>query len=365
MNTVILCVINDLNTDQRMQRICTTLQQNGYFITLIGRKKKSSLALNQQPYKQRRFNCFFEKGKLFYIEYHIRLFFFLLMNKAEILVANDLDTFLPCYLVSKIRECFLYYDAHELFTETPEVERRPTIKKLWLFVEKMAFKSCDLIYTVSDAIAKHFEEKYQRKVSVIRNMPLNHPIEKDISVERILLYQGAINEGRGLENLFLAMQQIDAILWLAGDGDLKNNLQKLSLQLGLGQKIIFLGVLLPAQLYKTTLKSKVGINLLENRSLSYKYSLANKFFDYVMAEIPQLCINFEEYKNINNQHEVAVLSSLEVTDIVNNINLLLNNHEVYNRLKSNCKLAKLSWNWQKEEQKLLTLYHKKCLKPLT
>ncbi len=363
MMRVLLCVTNDLNTDQRMQRICSSLKNNGFEVMLIGRKRKSSLPLADQVFKQKRLNCFFDKGKSFYIEYNLRLFFYLITQKAAILVANDLDTFLPCLLVSKIKRTQIFYDAHELFTETPEVERRPFIKKIWSVVEKRALKSPDLVYTVSNSIAAHFKKKYNREVAIIRNMPLLENHRQAQAQEKIILYQGALNEGRGLENLFLAMQKIDAKLWLAGDGDIKNSLQKLSFELGIQEKTSFLGSFLPHDLKNITTQAYIGINLLEDRSLSYQYSLANKFFDYVMAEIPQICIDFKEYQNLNKEFEVAILSSIGIADIVNNINLLLADEQKYQQLKENCKKAKLQWNWQQEEKKLLTLYHKQCQKP--
>ena len=100
-----------------------------------------------------------------------------------------------------------------------------------------------------------------------------------------------------------------------------------------------------------------GINLFEPVGLNHFYSLANKFFDYMQAGIPQLTMNFPEYKKINNEYEVAVLiNTVAVNEIATALNLLLNDGVLYERLKKNCQAAKNVFTWQNEEKQLLEFY---------
>src|SRR5450432_542599 len=101
--TIYFTVTNDLTYDQRMIRICTSLANAGYKIMLTGRKMKGSIPLIEQPFQQKRIRCLFERGKLFYAEYNLRLFFYLLFKKADCICAIDLDTILPCYFISKLK----------------------------------------------------------------------------------------------------------------------------------------------------------------------------------------------------------------------------------------------------------------------
>ena len=103
-------VTNDLSYDQRMIRIATTLTQAGYTIKLVGRKLNNSIPILAQPFLQKRINCLFEKGKLFYAEYNIRVFFYLLFKKMDCICAIDLDTILPCYFISKIKKIARVYE---------------------------------------------------------------------------------------------------------------------------------------------------------------------------------------------------------------------------------------------------------------
>ncbi|HEV7783351.1 MAG TPA: hypothetical protein VGO58_18880 [Chitinophagaceae bacterium] len=136
MKTIYFTVTNDLSYDQRMQRICTSLAENGYRVVLVGRKLTSSLPLEERKYEQKRIRCWFNKKKWFYAEYNIRLFFFLLFKKMDAICAIDLDTILPCLRISRLKKIPRIYDAHELFTEMKEVITRPGIQKTWMRIEK-------------------------------------------------------------------------------------------------------------------------------------------------------------------------------------------------------------------------------------
>src|SRR5438105_4629849 len=107
---IILSVTNDLTSEQRVHKVCLTLQRLGFKPILVGRFRRKSLPLGDRPYGTKRMFLFFETGPLFYAEYNLRLFFYLLFHKADVLVANDLDTLLANYLVSKLKRAALVHD---------------------------------------------------------------------------------------------------------------------------------------------------------------------------------------------------------------------------------------------------------------
>ena len=356
---IIFTVTNDLCYDQRMQRICSSLAGAGYDVMLVGRILKSSQSLDSFPFLQRRLRCFFTKGKFFYIEYNIRLYFYLLFQRADIICAIDLDTIVPCYYAAKTKGAKTAYDAHELFPEVPEVVSRPRIQKIWRWVEKTFTPKMDLVYTVSQSISDIFEKEYNRKVYTIRNLPLlqEKPTSSHPSSQRYLLYQGALNEGRGIEHLIEAMQDLDIDLYLAGEGDLSAQLQEQVQDLHLENKVKFLGFKKPEELKRITAAAFIGLNLLEMSGFSYYYSLANKFSDYIQAGLPQVCINFPEYKRLNDQYHVALLvENLDKNTIKEVISRLIEDKELYDKVRENCFVCRLELNWQNEEKKLVEIY---------
>lgn len=340
-----------------MQRICGSLAVNGYQVVLVGFKRRNSLALKEEIFQQKRLSLIFTKGKLFYTECNLRLFFYLLFKKMNAVCAIDLDTILPCLFVSYLKRIPRIYDAHELFTETKEVIRRPAIKRVWMAVEKYAVPRFRYGYTVSESIAGELNHRYSVQYAVIRNLtrlrdePLP-PVER-----KFVFYQGAVNEARAFEFLIPAMKKVNNKLVICGDGNFMTQLKQLIRDNGVENKVELRGMLLPEQLWKVSLEAKVGITIIENDGMNQFFSLPNKFFDYIHAEIPQVAVNYPEYQRINEQFEVAVLlDSTEPEIIASAINNLLLNDVVYERLRKNCSMARQTLNWQEEEKKLLKFY---------
>jgi glycosyltransferase involved in cell wall biosynthesis len=340
-----------------MHRICSSLINNGFHVTLAGRRINNSKPLAERPYKQKRLYCFFEKGLLFYACYNIVLFCWLLFKKTDIICAIDLDTILPCYFVSVLRSKKRAYDAHELFTEQKEIITRPAIHKVWLTIEKFAVPKFKYGYTVSESVADELHRRYKVKYAVIRNVPVKTKYERKNGEEKFILYQGAVNEARGLENLVEAMKFVDAPLYIYGDGNIFERISALVEKNGLGKKVIIKGMVSPEPLQTITVEAYVGVNLVEPIGLNQLYSLANKFFDYIQAGVPQVTMNFPEYKKVNETLEVALLAeSVEVNEIAQKLNLLLSDTVLYEKLRANCLLAKEIFNWENEEIKLINFY---------
>nr|MBC7612354.1 glycosyltransferase [Pseudopedobacter sp.] len=342
-----------------MQRIASVLSTNGYEVELVGRQRKHSIPLDLMPFKQKRLNCIFDKGKLFYLEYNLRLFWYLIFTKAAVYGAIDLDTILPCSIVAKFKQSKLVFDAHEYFTEVPELTGRKFSRYIWQAVANICIPLVDKAYTVAPQLAILFSKQYGIKFETILNVPpYNPPINENINLQNlpVIFYQGALNEGRGLPELIRAMTQINGTLRIVGEGDLSELLRLLVKDLKLQNKVQFLGFIKPIDLSLFTSEATIACNLLEPKGLSYQYSLANKFFDYMHAGIPQLCADFIEYRQINEQFEVAVLCNCHTEEIANKINNLLVNKKLYNLLKHNCAKAARVYNLQQEEKKIIQIY---------
>jgi len=358
LKRIYFTVTNDLAYDQRMHRICTSLAENGYAVTLVGRKLPSSPPLTEKKFAQKRIRCWFNKTKWFYAEYNIRLFFFLLFKKMDAICAIDLDTILPCLRISKWKGIPRIYDAHELFTELKEVITRPSVQKVWASIEKKTVPKFKYGYTVSESIAEEFKRRYKVDYKTIRNVPVLQPLATDAQTERFILYQGAVNEARGLEYLIPAMQWVNSKLVICGDGNFMEQLKKLICDYKLEEKVELQGMLSPDKLKEISQKAFIGVAVPEKEGLNQYLALPNKLFDYIHAGLPQVTVNYPEYQKINNQFKVAVLlDDISPKRIAEALNNLLMDDVLYNRLKENCLKARAVLNWQEEEKKLISFYH--------
>ncbi len=359
LTSIVFAVINDITYDRRMQRICDSLAKGGYDVTLIGRELKNSKPLEPTSFKTIRLRCLFGKGKLFYLEYNLRLFLKLMFMRADVYAAADLDTIAPCFKVAWLKRKRKVFDAHEYFQEVPEVVNRPFIKKVWSWVGKFFVPRADLAMTVSESLADEFQKLYGIRFETIRNVPRKSTAAIANQPGNYLLYQGALNEGRGLAQLIDAMKTIDMPLKIVGEGDLSDELRKKVKALKLGDKIEFLGYIPPDRLEEITSNAWLGLNLLENKGKSYYYSLANKFFDYINHGVPSLSMDFPEYRKINERYEVCLLlDNLQLHNIVRAVYSLKNNAVKYGQLQKNCLAAREEFNWENEQKKLLAGFEK-------
>lgn len=354
---IIATVINDVITDQRMQRICTTLANNNYKICLIGRKisNKKTPDFN---FETQRWKFIFKKGVLFYIEYNFRMFIFLLIAKYDIVHTVDADTLVGNVLAAKIKRKKIVYDAHEWFSEVPELQGRNSKKKIWKWVEKTFIPKTDLRITVNDSLANMFEQLYNVPFYTIRNVPSAISTNNKVSMsppipESYILYQGAINEGRGIELLCEAAKEWDLFVVIAGGGPLLNSLSKCYEN---EQNITFLGEMSPKNLEKWTQFAFLGYNLLENKGLSYVHSLSNKFFDYMKFGVPSINSLFPEYQKITEEYKCGFCIPYEKEELVKIVKFVLNNNEYYEKMKKNSQLAHDYFNWNNEGEKLVKIY---------
>jgi glycosyltransferase involved in cell wall biosynthesis len=344
-----------------MIRICTTLAQQGYNVTLVGRRLKQSAVLQPQPFKQKRLFCFFTKGVLFYAEYNLRLFFWLLFQQVDCICAIDLDTILPCLFASQLKRTRRVYDAHELFCEMKEIVTRPSRYRIWKWIERFTVPKFKNGYTVCEPIAKEFEKMYGVKYEVVRSVPFlnRQPLTLNLQPSTFFLYQGAVNEGRSFETLVPAMKQVDAPLHIYGDGNFLEQTKSLIHQHQLQHKVELKGKLSPVDLRQITSTAYAGITLFENNGLSNYLSLANRFFDYIQSAVPQLCVDYPAYRKINEEYEIALLiPDTKEETIANGLNRLLSDKELHERLKANCVKAAAVLNWQEEEKIVINFYKK-------
>lgn len=363
-------VTNDLYTDNRVDKICAFLTDQGFEVELIGRIRPESPSLEPRRYRTHRFRLPFDKGPFFYAAYNIRLFLYLLVRRSELLVANDLDTLLANYLVTRFKpKTRLVYDSHEFFTEVPELVNRPKVQRIWQRIERLIFPKLDTIYTVNGSIAKRYEELYHKKVRVVRNIsplwnPSHRASRKDLGIPEdkfILIIQGAgINIDRGAEEAIEALRRLeDVVLIIVGDGDVLPQLKKNVKEYELQNKVLFFGKRPYRELMQFTALADVGLTLDKPTNLNYRFSLPNKVFDYIHATTPIICSDLPEVTKVVNENKVGlVLSDYTVDALVEAVNELKGNKDLYHQLKENCRIAAKKESWEGECEVLKEIYPK-------
>ena len=333
----------------------------GFDVLLVGRFLPGSPTIKRN-YLTKRFSLFFNKGPCFYAEYNFRLLLFLLFSKTDVLLANDLDTLTANFLAAKLKNKPLVYDSHEYFTEVPELINRPKVKKIWSWLERQMVPKVNAAYTVCDSIARIYSEKYLIDFKVLRNLPRARKVSSSNTVtnEKTILYQGAVNVGRGLEQAILAMQFIEhAKLIIAGDGDIKADLERLVKKNKLQNKVEFKGRLSLEKLGALTQQADLGLSIEEDLGLNYRFALPNKLFDYIQAQVPVLISNLPEMRNIVKKYQIGeITNTLEPVELANKIEDSLKSISKREMWHKNLKIAATELTWENEEKIIQDIYAK-------
>ncbi len=287
-------------------------------------------------------------------------------KEADILHCNDLYT-LPMGVAVKFlynKKVKIIYDAHEYETE---VNRLRGIKKIFKkILERFFIGFADKIITVSDSIANEYVRLYSiKKPYLVLNTPhfkgninKNNIFREKFSIEKeklIILYQGALGPGRGIEIILQAFGGINnkkiAIVFM-GYGNLKNRI------IGYAEKnnnIFFHDAVSPENLLDYTCSADFGICTIEDTCLSYRYCLPNKMFEYLMAEIPVIASDLPEMKKIITTYNVGVtLKSNTYEGIKNAVDEAINLNRT--EIHRNILRIKKEYNWEEQEKVLLKLY---------
>lgn len=357
---VLVSVFNNLFTDQRVEKVCQTLYDNGYEIELIGNNWGGSPEMKRN-YPFSRIELKSKILRYAYIEFQRKLYLKLLDKVTEntILLSNDLDTLLPNYLVSKKLKLPLVFDSHEIFTEMPSVNGRFT-QKIWRALESFIVPKINFMMTASESYADWFHKTYDiERPIVVQNFPLKKDNFQDynlISEPKIILYQGAINPSRGLDKMIPAMKYIEnAEFWIAGDGPKKEEYISLTKDLGLENKVKFLGKITPEKLRTITQNADVGLSIEENNGLSYYFSMPNKISDYVMARVPVVVSDFPEMRKVVDYFHVGekIENYDQLPEKINSV--LKNGKEFYS---ANLEIAANQLCWENEVPKITALFEK-------
>ncbi len=359
MKKAVVTVTNDLVTDQRVMRTIGVLRDLGFEPTFVGRQLPQSLPF-EKPYPSHRFRLWFNKGFLFYANYNLRLFFFLLFRRYDLYLSNDLDSLLPNFLISKLKRKPLVYDSHEYFTGVPEIQHRPVVKAVWTRLEKWIFPKLKDVITVNDSIAELYRQEYGKDVKVVRNisdssLPEKVKTREDLGLPKdafILINQGAgINVDRGMEEALETLKLLPprVVLLIVGNGDALPGLKKMAEELMLSGRVIFKPKQPYLEMLQYTLNSDCGLSLDKPLSPNYRFSLPNKVFDYIKCGLPLVVSDVVEVQKVVRKYQLGeVISDHQPQNIASAIRVVMEKGKTF--YSTNLLKAAAENNWEREQE---------------
>lgn len=360
MKKAVLTVISDISTDQRVLKQAELLRENGFYVTVIGRKIRGNSYLPTSQTGHIRLKISFDKGPLMYAAFNLRLLFSLLGRKADLYVANDLDTLLPSFIVSKLFRRPLIYDSHEYFTGQHGLPERRFSFYVWKRLEGFLLPRIRWMITVSKSIADIYEREYGVKPVVVRNASLTSAnISPRTRIEAgakegdlLAVFQGSgINPGRGAEELIEAMALTRGVkLLVIGSGDAYREALSLATEKGVSEKVKFLPRMPWEEMMSYTRSCDAGLSLDKDTCINQRYSLPNKVFDYISAGIPVIVSPLPEVSALISEFGCGIiLSEVTPAEIAAKLMLLKNDASLLASLKKNAVVAAPELTWEREQ----------------
>ena len=283
----------------------------------------------------------------------------------DIYHCNDLDTLLQGFICSKVlRNRVLVYDSHEVQTSRTGYKG----KKKYAILEKVIINKVDKMMMTTETRAEFTEKIYGIRPEVIHNYPLymekqkeKNNLRKIANIDKdepILLYQGGIQIGRGLEKIIEAIPKFNkGIIVFIGDGAIKEELEKMVLDYGVSDRVRFIPKVDVEELMYYTQHAYLGFQVLQNVCFNHYSTLSNKLFEYMMMEVPVVASDFPEISRVVREEKTGLcINPHDSNNIADAVNLLLENRRLYEEMKGNCKSAKLKYNWNWEKHKFISIY---------
>ncbi|MBI4532185.1 MAG: glycosyltransferase family 4 protein [Candidatus Latescibacteria bacterium] len=382
---ICMTAFEEVRDDPRIAKEILTLRHMEHTVDLLCvRYSDSSEASYYGAMKHPIFVGNKKKGKLRFLRFYLRALFKAIRLRADVYHAQDLYTLPVAWIAARWRSVRFIYDAHEYFPGTPSLVDRPLERGVWRAVERVFIRRADRVITVCDGIADRLREDYgiERPV-VLRNLPMatslrvdEHPtcgcgdstqqrssLLRDISTipddRWIVLYQGALMQGRGLFTILDVFQRFlndQYHLAVLGDGPLASDLRKRVDLLGIEDRVTFFGQIPMEQLPAYTASADIGLCLIENAGFSYLYSLPNKLFEYLAAGLPVVASDFPEIGRIVRREDVGLLVDPGDPEAIEGAIMKLSDDALRRHFALNARQAAQRYTWERESEYLIHLY---------
>ncbi|KMT61803.1 glycosyl transferase group 1 protein [Paenilisteria newyorkensis] len=288
-------------------------------------------------------------------------------QRYDIYHANDLNTLLQAVICAKwLGRSKLIYDSHEVQTSRTGYD-----SPLYGITERFLLRFVDVCIHENHTRAAYVEERYGFYPEVVHNYPFKQEQDTKMTVdlhqqleipreEPILLYQGGIQSGRGLDRLIEAVPHIKmGTIVLIGDGRIKPALEKKVAERKLENRVKFMDKVALESLPSHTKEAYLGFQILNNTCFNHYSASSNKLFEYIMSGIPIIACDFPEISRVVKGYEVGLtVNSHDPEAIAKAVNELVNNPEKRKKLHQNCLQARDIFNWDKEKLIFLAIYEK-------
>lgn len=296
---------------------------------------------------------------------HFGLFWRMVKLRPDIIHAHDVNTLPTAWLAAKACRAKIIYDAHEISTSR---EGYANFRVLVALIERALMPRASGTITTTDTRAKFFSRAYRiPRPLVLQNRPrLQHP-QKSIRIRDelklnepwpIVIYQGGVQQGRGLERLAkIAADVPNAYFVFIGGGRLDQALRDIVTNLGIQDRVHFIPTVSLNELPSYTASADIGVQPIENTCFNHYTTDSNKLFEYIQAGLPIIASDLPEIRTLVNQHNLGILVPPGNSHaLTTSLQTMVDDAEKRKYYALHASQASQTLNWEEQEHKLVDLY---------
>lgn len=300
-----------------------------------------------------------------FIEFMFKCLLMVRREKAQVINIHTLALLPLGWLLKKLFKVKLVYDAHELETEKNGLHGfRQRISK---HIEFVFIRSCDLVIVVGDNIADWYLNTYKiERPLVVKNSPrYRMQTKKDLfrqhlsilPEQKIMLYQGGLMKGRGIQLILDAFKErkdskVAAVFM--GYGDLASEVEQAAKN---HQNIFYFPAVPPDVLLDYTASADIGIHLIQDTCLNHYFCMPNKFFEYAMAGLPVIVSDMKEMAESVQAADFGVVLTEYSVEAINAAVDRLTERDL-SQLSNNAYQFAHAYSWEEQGKVMLEGYQR-------
>lgn len=306
-----------------------------------------------------------------YFEFAFRCITKGLKEKPTVCHGHEVQGAFPAWIVAKITKTPFVYDAHELECHRSGRIHTTIYGKLLRKTVKFLLKKANGVICASSARADVMLNEYgiTQRPTVIMNVTPQEgilrgpdavsPFNKEIADLKIVVYQGVVTPGRGLDVLVESLKHLpqNVHLLVVGDGAAMKAMEDIAISNSNQHRLCMVGRVPFEQVESYMRLAHVGVVIYQNTCLNNYLCAPNKIFDYCSVGVPVVGSDFPEIKQIINEFEVGdVFDPDSPESIASAIMKVLESNKKHALMKENAIKVKNSINWEQQQDRLKDLY---------
>lgn len=368
-NRVLILFLGNYYYDSRLLSLHKSLKESGYSVRIISFELDDPAFINKDDGEVKIYKLLKRSSPLyFYPAFYFLAFINLFRAKYDFVFAEEVYSLPIAGLIAKIKRTKLFYNSRELYGYIGALRNFKFKQRFWAYIERFFIKFADVVLTTGDMDSEFIRKEYNLKqdVAAIRNIPQYRTVSSPVDLRKklgipdsgiIILYQGIIVEGRGIEYIIEAIRNLPRIYFvIVGDGPQRSRYEQAALDKNVGGRVKFAGRVSHSELLNYTAGADIGASLIENISVSYYHALPNKLFEYIMAGLPVISSDLPQMKKIVEEYKTGYVLQMKSSDELKVVlEKLINSPEELAALKKNSLEAAKILNWENEYKKLSNL----------